>query len=53
MKKYISFFRKIVAFSLLLAILFTGANTNNYPIDKNYGISLCSNNTDNEEPSKN
>ena len=53
MKKHLSFFRKIVAFSLLLAILFVGTTANSQPIDENYGISLCSDNTDNEEPSKN
>lgn len=53
MKKYISFFRKIVAFSLLLAILFAGTTTSSQPIDENYGISLCSDHEDNDKRNKN
>ena len=53
MKKHLSFFRKIVAFSLLLVILFAGSTTNSQPIDENQGVSLCSDREDDTERNKN
>lgn len=53
MKKHLSFFRKIVAFSLLLVILFAGSTTNSHPIDENHGVSLCSDRKDSSERNNN